>query len=221
MAESAAPTQAKIGFKFDRDENPSVVRVAVLSLFGREAAAAAIATLCANGSIDSAWYTIKPGPPQTRVLYLQFNGEVGLASQRIGSLLTFLRNDDGTWKEIFAKGKNGQAVHLILGRDKNGRRMLEPSSVKPLLEICREVFPAGEFSSSRTDKAIYMDWPPLVRVQGVSLGVAKLKWNYTAIATALHRVVDRAKVQRLFHERLESRRAGSASGVDWRDMSEP
>jgi len=173
------PPRAVPNPAFDRDPDPTKLKVNGQDSFAKEKLAAVVASLLEEDGKSPAIASIV-GSNVGRKFFVQFSGAGQIASENAARFLKFLKNGDGTWKEISVQvpGSDSRSQRLYFGPDISPRQERIEQLTKKLAGIIKSKVkdPKTVFARKR-EGVVTLDFEPLASILVPSPNECSLRWN--------------------------------------------
>ena len=173
------PPRAVPNPTFDRDPDPTKLKVNGLESFAKEALGAVVSSLLKEDGKDPAIASIV-GSNVGKKFSVQFSGAGQIASENAARFLQFLKNGDGTWKEISIQvpGSGSRSQRLYFGPDISPRQERIEQLTKKLADVIKSKVedPKTVFARKR-EGIVTLDFVPLASILVPSPNECSLRWN--------------------------------------------
>lgn len=152
---------------WDRDPNPCVLKVGTPTRVGKDKVMVALGPWLESGDVgfgDNGGVTLD-GPALGRTWTLRFKGAAGFALLKTNKCFDLLREEGGSWKEIYAEAPNGPNVRCYVSKDKSAATVKREILTKKACRIIREMLPKGkDVHANRRDGEVNICWQRAIRV---------------------------------------------------------
>ena len=175
---------------FERNVDPSIIRVRALDAVARQSIHEALAALRASMHLAGEFYTIE-GKEPGRNFSLRFSGATALAASRVRKFLS-LQRTDGDWTELSALTPDKKPSRIFLDPDKNKKQMRGELIFRKLLKATRAQHPGLNAGGRKLDSIVCIDWVPLARIVVLDPVKFKIEWNF-AVVDGKH--IDKAAIE--------------------------
>jgi hypothetical protein len=180
------PPKAVPNAAFDRDPDPTKIKVNGPESFAKEELAAVVSSLLEQDGKSPDTASIV-GSNVSRKFSVQFAGAGQIASGCAQRFLQFLKNGDGTYKQIDVKvpGPGNKSQQIYFGPDSSLRQERIEMLTRKLAKIIKTKVddPKTVFARKR-DGVVTLDFVPLASILVPSPNEHSLRWNTELLQTS-------------------------------------
>ena len=200
VAEKLEPPPPPQHMSFDRQTDPSLIKINSKTHVAKSAVLEAVKLLADKAAIKYDRFEIK-GDPVSRWFTIQFKGTPILSSAAASSVLATLKREEGEWERVLVASPTGGLVQIYLGPDKSPKQVRTEIMAKRAFGIL-EKEGISNLSLNRRRGQVLCDWVPLLMVEIVDKDIANILWN-AELRDSLG--INKGKVLELFNKGPDTR----------------
>jgi len=212
VAESAAAdvTAAIQNDEFDRDPDPTIIRLNAAESVAHESVKTAVSEWIALADIvDDQWEL--QGDPRgiSRNFVIKLRGAPGLAARRVKKCLGLRRNADGSWRpNMKVTSPLGREIEVYVSPDKSPKQLRTEQGGRRLLKAFRAVHPNKATHLDKRSGMVSVEWKPCARVTpNAEPNSYVVMWNHSVVTQTQ---VQKAQIMDVFNSET-----GNVAGVQW------
>ena len=203
-AEVAEPISRDVRGSWDREADPTKLKVNASKLFTKKALQNTIAEVCERGRFDPKLLAVT-GATLSKRFFIQFLGAGQIPVENLEAFMRLLKDEDDEWIPLHVLDPSNAQLQIYVSRDKSPKLEKLEILTKKLGNICKTVLDESQVYVLRSEGIVKYQWQPLLCVVLPNPTTVQLQWN-AATVDSLGGIKD--EITKQFNE-------GARAGVQW------